>query len=128
MQKTAVGLGWEDDPAPYDNRFYWDANTPKALDDVNEVNGDGDPILDIDGNQIVTPGLKTAWKNVTKHTASTLLQDTDWYVVRKSETNTAIPSDVSTYRAAVAQSGTIQTAIDNAADHAAFVALPTHLD
>ena len=55
-----------------------------------------------------------------------------WYVVRKSETNTAIPSDVSTYRAAVrTKSGTIETAIDNAADHAAFVALfdaPTDAD
>ena len=131
-EKTAVGLVWEDDPAPYDNRFYWNATTPKALDDVNEVDENGDPILDIDGNQLVTPGLKTAWKKATKHTAGTLLQDTDWYVVRKSETNTAIPSDVSTYRAAVrTKSGTIETAIDNAADHAAFVALfdtPTDAD
>ena len=35
--KTAAGLTWEDDPATYDNRFYWDADTPKALDDVNET-------------------------------------------------------------------------------------------
>ena len=131
-EKTAVGLVWENDPAPYDNRFYWDANTPKALDDVNEVDDDGNPILDADGNQLVTLGLKSAWKDKTKHTADTLLQGTDWYVVRKSETNTAIPSDVSTYRAAVrTKSGTIETAIDNAADHAAFVALfdtPTDAD
>ena len=64
------------------------------------------------------------WKKKTKKTAGSLLQDTDWYAIRKSETNAAIPSDVSTYRAAVrTKSGTIETAIDNAADHAAFVAL-----
>ena len=52
------------------------------------------------------------------------MQDTDWDVARKAETDAAIPSSVTTYRAAVrTASGTIETAIDNAADHAAFVAL-----
>jgi|TARA_R100000149_G_scaffold65479_2_gene40090 hypothetical protein len=123
-EKKAVGLVWEDDPAPYDSRFYWDAKTPRAIDDVKQVDEKGDPILGIDGKQVVVPGLKTVWKNKTKDVANGLLQDTDWYVVRKSETDTAIPSDVSTYRAAVrTASGKIETAIDNAADHAAFVAL-----
>ena len=123
-EKKAVGLVWEDDPAPYDNRFYWDAKTPKAIDDVKQVDEKGDPILDKDGNQLVARGLKTTWKNETKKIAGNLLQDTDWYVVRKSETNAAIPSAVTTYRAAVrTKSGTIETAIDNAADHAAFLAL-----
>lgn len=131
-EKAAVGLVWEDDPAPYDNRFYWDANTPKALDDVNQVDENGDPLLDIDGNQLVALGLKSTWKNTTKTRAAGLLQDTDWYVVRNAETSVAIPADVTTYRAAVrTASGTIETAIDNAADHAAFVALfdaPTDAD
>jgi|TARA_R100000482_G_C5095609_1_gene133070 hypothetical protein len=131
-EKTAVGLVWEDDPAPYDNRFYYSANNPKELNDANAVDEDGNPILDKDGNQLVNLGLKSTWKNKTKRTAGTLLQGTDWYVVRKSETNTAIPSDVTTYRAAVrTKSGTIETAIDNAADHAAFIALfdvPTDSD
>lgn len=138
-EKTAAGLVWEDDPAPYDERFYWDASTPKALEDVNETwsqdeidNGlapantsAGDAKLDSDGNQIVTKNLKTIWKEKTKRTAASLLAPTDWYVVRKSEDSTAtIPSDVSTYRAAVrTKSGTIETAIDGAADHAAFMAL-----
>ena len=30
-----------------------------------------------------------------------MLSDTDWYVTRKAETDTAIPSNVSTYRTAV---------------------------
>ena len=131
-EKKAVGLVWEDDPAPYDSRFYWDAKTPRAIDDIKQGDEKGDPILDEDGNQRIALGLKTKWKNKTKKTAGTLLQDTDWYVVRKSETGAAIPSAVTTYRAAVrTKSGTIETAIDNAADHAAFVALfdsPTDAD
>jgi len=138
-EKTEAGLVWENDPAPYDSRFYWDANTAKALDDVNETwsqdeidNGlapantsAGDAKLDLDGNQVVTKGLKSIYKARAKEQAASKLAPYDWYVVRKSEDSTAtIPSDVSTYRAAVrTKCGTIESAIDGAADHAAFVAL-----
>ena len=123
--KTAAGLTWEDPPASFDNRFYWDANTPKALGDVNAVDEDGNAVLDENGEQVVTLGLKSQWKATIKEQAAGLLAPTDWYVTRKSEDSTAtIPSDVTTYRAAVrAKSGQIETAIDNAADHAAFMAL-----
>lgn len=123
-EKTALGLVWVDDPAPYDNRFYWDANTPKNIADVNEVDEDGNALLDEDGNQVVTKGLKSNAIAQVKATAAGLLQPTDWYVTRKTEAGTAIPSTVSDYRAAVrTASGTIETAITNAADHAAFMAL-----
>ena len=123
--KKAVGLTWEDPPAPYDNRFYWDAKTPKALDDVNVVDEDGKAVLDQNGKQLVTLGLKSQWKATIKQQAAGLLAPTDWYVTRKSEDSTAtIPSGVTTYRAAVrAKSGTIEKAITDAADHAAFMAL-----
>ena len=122
--KLAAGLVWEDDPAPYDNRFYWDADTPKALDDRLEVDEDGNAILDVKGVQVFTKGLKSTWKAIIKQQAAGLLANTDWYVTRNAETGTAIPADVTTYRAAVrTASGTIEAAIDAAADHAAFVAL-----
>ena len=123
--KTAAGLTWEDPPASYDNRFYWDANTPRALDDVNEVDEDGNAVLDEKGEQVVTLGLKSQWKAIIKEQAAGLLAPTDWYVTRKSEDSTAtIPSNVTTYRAAVrTKSGTIESSIDGAADHAAFMAL-----
>jgi len=130
--KTAAGLTWEADPATYDNRFYWDANTPKALDDVNEVDTDGNPVLDEDGNQVVTKGLKSQWKAIIKDQAGGLLQPTDWYVVRNAETTVAIPDSVAYYRAAVRNaSNDIEAAIDAAADHTAFMALfdaPTDAD
>ena len=123
-EKTALGLVWVDDPAPYDNRFYWDANTPKNIADVNEVDEDGNAILDEDGNQVVTKGLKSNAIAQVKATAAGLLQPTDWYVTRKTEAGTAIPSAVSDYRTAVrTASETIETAINNAADHDAFMAL-----
>ena len=123
-EKEAAGLVWKDDPAPYDNRFWWDADTPKALDDVNAVDENGDPVLDEDGNQVVTLGLKSVWKNTIKTQAGGLLADTDWYVTRQAEAGEAVPQAVLDYRAAVrAASGAIESAIDGAADHAAFVAL-----
>lgn len=124
-EKTAAGLVWEADPAPYDNRFWWDANTPKALDDVNEVDSDGNAILDADGNQLVTLGLKSVWKNITKERANNLLAPTDWMVVKAAEVSSyTVPSAISQYRSDVRQaSNTIETAIDGAADHTAFLAL-----
>jgi hypothetical protein len=123
--KTAAGLTWEDPPASYDNRFYWDANTPRALDDVDAVDEDGNAVLDENGEQVVTLGLKSQWKAIIKEQAAGKLAPTDWYVTRKAEDSTAtIPSEVTTYRAAVrTKSGQIETAITNAADHAAFMAL-----
>lgn len=124
-EKEAVGLVWVDDPAPYDNRFYWDANTPKAIDDVNAVDGDGNAILDEDGVQVVTRGLKWNAVQTVKAQASGLLAPTDWHVVKAAEVaDYTVPSEVTTYRAAVrTASNTIETAITNAADHAAFMAL-----
>jgi hypothetical protein len=123
--KTAAGLVWADDPAPFDNRFYWDANTPKALDNVNEVDEDGNAILDEDGVQVVTLGLKSQWKATIKQQAGGLLAPTDWMVIKAQEVSEyLVPAGTLTFRADVrTASNTIEAAIDGAADHAAFVAL-----
>ena len=123
-EKAAKGLVWEDDPASFDGRFYWSAGVPKALDDVNEVDADGNPILDTDGEQLVTLGLKSQAIATVKAQAAGMLAPTDWYVVRKSETDVAIPATIATFRAAVrTASGTIEAAITAAADLDAFMAL-----
>ena len=78
------------------------------------VDEDNNPILDTDGNQLVTKGLKTIWIEKTKETTNNLLSKWDWQVTRKYEKNTAIDSDVSTYRDAVRTAcNTIETAINN---------------
>ena len=99
----------------------------KALDDVNEVDENGDALLDDDGVQVVTSGLKTNEKNQIKAQAAGLLQSTDWYVVRNAESSTAIPANVSTYRTAVrTKSNEMETAIDGAASIEALEALFTY--
>ena len=99
QDKTDWGVTWQDDPdTSYDERFYWSRDVERSLTDVNEVDDDDNPILDQDGNQVVTKGLKTIWIERTKSSANGLLTVSDWYVTRKSETDTAIPSDISKYR------------------------------
>jgi hypothetical protein len=122
--KAAKGLVWEDDPASFDGRFYWSAGVAKALDDVNEVDADGNAVNDADGNQIVTLGLKSNAIATVKAQAGGLLAPTDWMVVRSAENGTDIPADVLAYRAAVrAASGTIEAAITAVTTLDAFMAL-----
>ena len=110
--KAAKGLVWEDDPASFDGRFYWSAGVAKALDDVTEE------------DDTITKGLKSNAIATVKAQAAGMLAPTDWYVVRKSETDVAIPATIATFRAAVrTASGTIEAAITAAADLDAFMAL-----
>ena len=124
-EKAAKGLVWEDDPAPFDSRFYWSAGVPKSLDDVNEVDMNGDPLLDEDGVQVVTKGLKSNAKALVKTQAGGLLAPTDWMVIKASEVaDYTVPADILTYRAAVrTASNTIEAAIDAVTDLDGFKAL-----
>jgi hypothetical protein len=124
-EKTAAGLVWEDDPEPFDSRFYWSADVPKNIDDVNEVDEDGNPVLDADGVQVVTKGLKTNAIELVKTQAGGLLAPTDWMVIKATEVaDYSVPTDVLTYRAAVrAASNTIEAAITACTDLASFMAL-----
>ena len=99
--RARVGITEVADPERYNQRFYWGVGRPKALEDVNEVDENGDAVLDADGNQVVTKGLKSLWVAKQKEIAASMLAPTDWYVTRKAETDVAIPSAVSTYRSAV---------------------------
>jgi|TARA_A100000172_G_scaffold43668_1_gene26774 hypothetical protein len=129
-EKKAAGLTFVADPKTWDNRFYWGWNADETaliernIADVNEVDDDGNPILDQDGNQVVTLGLKSVAIARTKETAGGKLSQTDWYVTRKTEAGTAIPTAVSDYRTAVrAKSKTIEDAITACDTHAKFMAL-----
>ena len=125
-EKAAKGLVWDQSlqPIPFDNRFYWSAGVPKSLEDISEVDEDNNPVLDTDGNQVITKGLKSNAISQVKATAAGLLQPTDWMVTRKAETATAIPSAVLDYRAAVrTASGAIETAILGVSTLEDFIAL-----
>ena len=98
--------------------------TPKLLEDRNETNKDGSPMLDADGNQVVTKGLKSQKKDIIKQQAAGILQDTDWYITRKADAGTAVSSAVTTHRAAVrTKSNEMETSIDNASDVDALATL-----
>ena len=108
-EKNSAGLVWEDDPTPlgaYDSFYYWGWNS------------DGDALL-----PKPLADLKTAKIDQAKQTSASLLQDTDWYVTRNSETSTAIPSGITAYRAAVRTNYTaLKTAIGNVSDIAGLQA------
>jgi len=128
-EKAAIGLTWEDEVAAHDNRFYWGRNAdgsliPRSLTDIDVVDEDGKAVNGPDGNQLVTLGLKSNAIALAKTQAAGQLAPYDWYVTRKSEKSTAIPSAVSTYRDAVRTAcAAIETSIGNASDLAAFMAL-----
>ena len=123
-EKTAIGITEVADAATYDSRFYWGDGTAKTLTDTNEVDENGDPVLDFNGDQVVTLGVKSVLKAQEKTTAGALLAKYDWYVVRKAEKSTAIPTAITTYRDGVRTAcNTRETEIDNCADTAALVTL-----
>ena len=97
----------------------------RSLVDVNEVDEAGKAVKDADGNQIVTLGLKSQWKQNTKNQAASLLAPTDWMVIKASEVSDyTLPSDTAKARAAIrAASNAIEASIDGASDMTAFVAL-----
>ena len=86
----------------------------KALEDRNEVNKDGTPLLDRDGKQVVTKGLKSIHVARIKSQAAGALQSTDWYIIRNAESGASIPANISTYRTAVRTKSNDMEALINA--------------
>jgi hypothetical protein len=123
-EKTALGITEVADDPVYDSRFYWGDGTAKTLADTNATDENGDPSLDENGDQIVILGVKSVLKAQEKATAGSLLARYDWYVVRKAEKSTAIPSAITTYRDAVRTAcDTREKEIDACSDTAALVTL-----
>jgi hypothetical protein len=105
-----------------DQRFYWVTpdsyqvgdgvvthtyvNTAKALEDVTETpEGQTEPVT--------TRGLKYYHLEQIKTKSNSLLNPTDWMVIRKVERDVAIPEDVTTYRAGViTEYNRLKTAIE----------------
>jgi hypothetical protein len=76
--------------------------TPQSLDDTT----------DSQGNTI--PGLKSQAITAQNQLAYSLLEPSDWYVVRKSENGTAIPSDWDTWRESIRTTYQSQVTMINA--------------
>jgi hypothetical protein len=89
--------------------------TAKEIEDRNEVNDDDTPMLDSEGNQVVTKGLKTIKKEIINNQCAGLLAPSDWRVIKAKETSTTMDSGWKTWRASVrTKCNSMQTQIDGA--------------
>ena len=101
--------------------------TPKAHADTtwtqDEID-DGDAPTGADTNTVKIRGLKYNFIQDIKITANNLLSQTDWYVIRKSEKNTAIPNNITTWRNGIrTKQAAMETLITNASNTAAIETL-----
>ena len=106
------------------------AATAKAHADslyTEEDKTDGNIPEGKDVGDVAVEGLKTILIRDLKSQAATELQNTDWYVLRKADAGTAIPSSITTHRTAVrTKCAEMETAITNAADTPALETLYTY--
>ena len=104
---------------------YGDA-TAKAHADTLFTAADEDNGLGTEG-EVKTEGLKTVKIRNIKLQAASELARTDWYIVRKADADTSIPSAITTHRAAVrTKCAQMETAVTNAADTPALETLYTY--
>ena len=103
---------------------YGDA-TAKAHADTLFTADEEDNGLGTEG-EVRVEGLKTKKIRAIKKEAAGELQKTDWYIVRKADASTAVPSAITNHRAAVrTKCAQMETAITNASNTAAIETLYT---
>jgi len=96
---------------------------------TNQDKTDGKIPTGKDVGDVATEGLKTKLIRILKKQAAGILQDTDWYIVRKADAETAVPSAITNHRAAVrTKAAEMETAITNASDTPALETLYTYTE
>jgi hypothetical protein len=102
-EREAIGITEVPDPTPYDQRFYWNPDLPK------------------DHAQLVEQ-----WVAQTRITAGTLIQPTDWMVIREQDNGTVVPESVKALREDIRlATGQKNAAIEATADTAELAAYIT---
>ena len=82
-----------------------------------------------DVGDVKVEGLKTVLIRTVKAQAEGLLNQTDWYITRKTEKNTAIPSAITTWRDGIrTKQAAMETSITNASDTPALETLYTYVN
>jgi len=132
-----------DDSKRKDEKWYINTNITYSFDGTNATGSYGDATAkahadtlfsaqdETDGlgteGEVATRGLKYNLIQTVKAQAANELAKTDWYITRKSEKNTAIPSAITTHRDAVrTKQVAMETAITNASDTPALETLYTY--
>ena len=128
-----------------DEQWYINTNITYAFDGTNATGSYGDATAkahadttwtaqdETDGKgtegEVATRGLKYNLIQTVKLQAEGELNRTDWYITRKAEKNTAIPSAITTHRDAVrSKQDSMCTAITNASDTPALETLYTYVN
>ena len=125
-----------------DEKWYVNTNMTYAFDGTNATGSYGDATAKAHADTLYTQedednglgtkddvkveGLKTVLIRQVKAQAEGILNQTDWYITRKSEKDTDIPSAISTHRDAVrSKQDSMCTSITNASDTPALETLYT---
>ena len=110
---------------------YGDA-TARAHADTTWTQADSDNGLlpsDKSVGDVKVEGLKTRLIRTLKSQAAGELKNTDWYITRKADAGTAVPSAITTFRAAVrTKCAEMETAITNASNTPAIETLYTYVN
>ena len=100
--------------------------TAKAHADTTWTAEDEEDGLGTEG-EVATRGLKYNLIRTVKSQAADELAKTDWYITRKAEKSTAIPSAITTHRNLVrSRQAAMETSITNASDTPALETLYTY--
>ena len=128
-----------------DEEWYINTNITYSFDGTNATGSYGDATAKAHADTLFTAqdeedglgteddvkveGLKTKLIRIVKSQAEGELNRTDWYITRKAEKNTAIPSAITTHRDAVrSKQDSMCTAITNASDTPALETLYTYTE
>ena len=108
-EKDAMGITSVEPESPPDSEYYnW------SMGSDYKITKSAKPLADV----------KTEKITQAKTTSNSLLSPSDWYVTRKSESDTAIPSEITAFRTAVRTNyAALKSAINAAGDVDAVAAL-----
>jgi hypothetical protein len=103
-----------------DGRFHnWIDNGLAGISNITDK-----PLDDVTTDGRTVKGIRSGYIDQVKEQQGSLLAQTDWAVVRKADTATAVPTKIATWRAAIRTKATaMEDAIDAASDMDAFKAL-----
>ena len=104
------------------------SSTAKAHADTLFTSDDEDNGLGTEG-EVKVEGLKTTRIRAVKSKAEDILKNTDWYIIRKADAGTSVPSAITNHRAAVrTKCASMETAITNASTTPAIDTIYTRND
>ena len=146
-ERNAIGIYTVeiDNSKKKDEKWYTNTNITYAFSDGKVTGSYGDATAkahadtlftaqdETDGlgteGEVKAEGLKTQLIRDVRNQAKNELKKTDWYITRKTEKDTAIPSAVTTHRDAIrTKQASMCTAITNASDTPALETLYTRDD